>query len=252
MKWIFANWWVQLQSFGFQMISNLHNITSTIYGSILCGIVFVSIGESIGTLQLIYMYHFREKSKTEKDQRLICLFIGHKPVRTQNEIVPWWNMMIEYHKLNSSHIRKTRPTKTHLTNHDHALGTFFLKDSDKSHMIRKLNAFFLRSHELLYPNFVDKSKPRTWAAAAKATQSEWFESFVEKNWILVPIFTKHFRYLKWRISWTWNKAIFLGVGEIPYISRIHTAYIGKSLHFRYLKCLVIYLSQCMEYQSTVY
>ena len=25
----------------------------------------------------------------------------------------------------------------------------------------------------------------------------------------------------------------------PYISRIHTAYIGEYLHFRYLKCLVI-------------
>ena len=38
--------------------------------------------------------------------------------------------------------------------------------------------------------------------------------------------TKNFvRYLKWRVSWTWNKAI-LGVGKLPYISRIHTAYIG--------------------------
>ncbi len=52
--------------------------------------------------------------------------------------------------------------------------------------------------------------------------------------------TKNFaRYLKWRVSErTLCKAI-LGVGEIPYISRIHTAYIGVLyLHFRYLKCLV--------------
>ena len=34
--------------------------------------------------------------------------------------------------------------------------------------------------------------------------------------------------------------LFLGWG-FPYISRIHTAYIGVSyLHFRYLKCLVIF------------
>ena len=32
--------------------------------------------------------------------------------------------------------------------------------------------------------------------------------------------------------------LFWGVGKLPYISRIHTAYIGEYLHFRYLKCLV--------------
>ena len=29
------------------------------------------------------------------------------------------------------------------------------------------------------------------------------------------------------------------MGKLPYISRIHTAYIGEYLHFRYLKSLVI-------------
>ncbi len=33
-----------------------------------------------------------------------------------------------------------------------------------------------------------------------------------------------------RLFWGW---------VFPYISRIHTAYIGEYLHFRYLKCLVI-------------
>ena len=33
-----------------------------------------------------------------------------------------------------------------------------------------------------------------------------------------------------RLFWRW---------VFPYISRIHTAYIGEYLHFRYLKCLVI-------------
>ena len=41
-----------------------------------------------------------------------------------------------------------------------------------------------------------------------------------KHW-----FTKHFRYLKWRVSWTLCLAIF-GV-FFPYISRIHTAYMGE-------------------------
>ncbi len=50
---------------------------------------------------------------------------------------------------------------------------------------------------------------------------------------LICCFTKSFRYLKWRY-WT---AILGGV--FPYIIRIHTAYIGKYLQFRYLKCLVI-------------
>ena len=49
--------------------------------------------------------------------------------------------------------------------------------------------------------------------------------------------TKHFRYLKWRVSepyfWLFWRWVF------PYISRIHTACIGEYLHFRYLKCLVI-------------
>ena len=36
--------------------------------------------------------------------------------------------------------------------------------------------------------------------------------------------------------------LFLGLGFVfPYISRIHTAYIGEYLHFSYLKCLVIRL-----------
>ena len=48
-------------------------------------------------------------------------------------------------------------------------------------------------------------------------------------------------------SWTLFSAI-LGVGEIPYISRIHTAYIGEdSLHFRYLKCSVIQLYVGRDY-----
>ena len=52
-----------------------------------------------------------------------------------------------------------------------------------------------------------------------------------------PIVTKNFRYLKWRY-WTLCSAILGWV--FPYISRIHTAYIGVSyLHFRYLKSLVI-------------
>ena len=33
-----------------------------------------------------------------------------------------------------------------------------------------------------------------------------------------------------RLFWEW---------VFPYISRIHTAYIGENLHFRYLKCSVI-------------
>ena len=33
-----------------------------------------------------------------------------------------------------------------------------------------------------------------------------------------------------------SKTWFLGMGKLPYISHIHTAYIGKYLHFRYLKC----------------
>ena len=37
--------------------------------------------------------------------------------------------------------------------------------------------------------------------------------------------TNHFKYLKWRYS-TLFTAI-LGVGKLPYISRIHTAYIGE-------------------------
>ena len=33
---------------------------------------------------------------------------------------------------------------------------------------------------------------------------------------------------------------YFGGWIFPYISRIHTAYIGEYLHFRYLKCLVKY------------
>ena len=35
-----------------------------------------------------------------------------------------------------------------------------------------------------------------------------------------------------------NSRLSLGVGKLPYISRIHTAYIGEYLHFGYLKSLV--------------
>ena len=48
---------------------------------------------------------------------------------------------------------------------------------------------------------------------------------------------KHCRDLKWRVSWTLCLAI-LG-WAFHYISRIHTAYIGENLHFRYMKCSVI-------------
>ena len=53
------------------------------------------------------------------------------------------------------------------------------------------------------------------------------------------VFTKNFRYLKWRNPEPYFR-LFWGWG-FPYISRIHTAYIGVSyLHFRYLKCLVMF------------
>ncbi len=45
------------------------------------------------------------------------------------------------------------------------------------------------------------------------------------------------RYLRWRNPEPYVR-LFWGWG-FPYISRIHTAYIGEYLHFRYLKCLVI-------------
>ena len=45
-----------------------------------------------------------------------------------------------------------------------------------------------------------------------------------------------FRYLKWRIPWTLS---FWGLGETPYISRIHTVYIGESFSILSTwKCLV--------------
>ena len=52
-------------------------------------------------------------------------------------------------------------------------------------------------------------------------------------WTNIP---KNFRYLKWRY-WT-LQGCFLGMGIPVSISRIHTAYIGEYLYFRYLKCLV--------------
>ena len=49
-------------------------------------------------------------------------------------------------------------------------------------------------------------------------------------------FTKTFRCLKWRVSWDLIFDYFLGQVS-PYLSRIHTAYIGEdSSIFRYLKC----------------
>ena len=52
----------------------------------------------------------------------------------------------------------------------------------------------------------------------------------------VCFITKSFRYLKWRVSSTLQG--YSGGWGFPYISRIHTAYTGEYLHFRYLKCLV--------------
>ena len=49
----------------------------------------------------------------------------------------------------------------------------------------------------------------------------------KKNTGQKPTITKSFRYLKWRVSWILFSAILGGGVGFPYITRIHTAYIGE-------------------------
>ena len=80
--------------------------------------------------------------------------------------------------------------------------------------------------------FIDPENDRTirvWDAPLK---------MISSNWLQVAI-TKHFRYLKWRVSWALCSAI-LGVGETPLHKPYpYCLYRWGFLHFRYLKSLVI-------------
>ena len=58
-----------------------------------------------------------------------------------------------------------------------------------------------------------------------------YRVFIHPRWLFgisepSTFVTKNFRYLKWRVSWSLFSAV-LGMGKLPYISRIHTAYIGE-------------------------
>ena len=67
----------------------------------------------------------------------------------------------------------------------------------------------------------------------------WRQGLKEK-WYCRCFDRCHFRYLKWRVSWTlWPAILWMGFPlHKPYPYSLYRIYIGEDLHFGYLKCLV--------------
>ena len=141
-----------------------HRITSkTIHiGSKNVSLVFVCIEDVIVTH--ICMAPIENQTETCCQRSFWLLMDTSQSVRTQNDFVrgeKWWLSIISSNLISSTQIisQKQGHDKNTSCKPWSCFGDLiFPKDSDTSHVIRKLQGCFFTSHELLYPNFAEMSK----------------------------------------------------------------------------------------------